>query len=89
MNIADFFADNFVSNLAFVLGIDIARIKVVSVKAGSVKIDWEVSTRAILANPCVRICGKKCVVKYCSFCCSIGSRPVQIKMRTTKSHPVG
>lgn len=45
MSIADFFADNFVSNLAYVLGIDTARIKVVSIKAGSVLVDWEVRAR--------------------------------------------
>lgn len=78
MNIADFFADNFVSNLAFVLGIDIARIKVVSVRAGSVKIDWEVSTCTILAIPCARICSKSCgnFRNSCSFCRLMGSRPV-------------
>ncbi|GAQ89759.1 hypothetical protein KFL_005590010 [Klebsormidium nitens] len=42
MNIADFFENNFVSNLAFVLGIDTTRIKVVSIKAGSVLVDWEI-----------------------------------------------
>eukprot|EP00899_Mesostigma_viride_P025002 jgi/Mesvir1/5687/Mv15702-RA.1 len=42
MNIEDFFEENFVSNLAFVLGIDPARIRIVDIRAGSVILKYEI-----------------------------------------------
>eukprot|EP00500_Bicosoecida_sp_ms1_P008552 CAMPEP_0203824008 /NCGR_PEP_ID=MMETSP0115-20131106/50714_1 /ASSEMBLY_ACC=CAM_ASM_000227 /TAXON_ID=33651 /ORGANISM="Bicosoecid sp, Strain ms1" /LENGTH=66 /DNA_ID=CAMNT_0050733043 /DNA_START=33 /DNA_END=229 /DNA_ORIENTATION=+ len=42
VSVEEFFEDNFVANVAFVLNIDPARIRVVSIVGGSVKVDFEI-----------------------------------------------
>jgi hypothetical protein len=50
MKIADFFADKFVANMALLLNIASSRIKVTSVRAGSVIADFQVSPAVTVAN---------------------------------------
>jgi len=49
MNIMNFFVDNFVANVALLLGIPKSRIKIISVKSGSVEVSFNVQPNVTVA----------------------------------------
>jgi hypothetical protein len=58
MPIASFYADTFIANLALLLNIASSRIKITSVRAGSVIADFEVSPSNTLANSSLAVRGQ-------------------------------
>jgi hypothetical protein len=49
MSIANFYADNFIANMALLLGISADRIKIASVKSGSVIVNFQITPAASVA----------------------------------------
>lgn len=50
MDMADFFADRFVANMAFLLSISPQRIKIADVRRGSVIVDFDISPAQMVAK---------------------------------------
>ena len=60
MNINNFFVDNFVANVALLLGIPTSRIKIVSVRAGSVLLDFTILPNNTVATTSAQVNQQVC-----------------------------